>query len=451
MELSYNTPTMDDDVSSVVGSPHEAASPGDAAPPLLRLGLAANLGQFTLLMAVQALVGGVLGQERTILPLIATHIFALKAAAAALTFIVAFGIVKALTNLAAGVLADRVGRKPLLVAGWLAGVPVPLLLIWAPGWGWVIVANVLLALNQGLTWTNLVNAMVDVAGPERRGLAVGLNEWAGYSGVALTALATGFIAQQVGLRPAPFFLGVAYVGLGLALSVFMVRETHGHARHEGRERTAATGEQDRRLPLRQVFVLTSLRERALSACSQAGLVTNLKDGMAWGLLPLYYAASGLPVGQIGILAAVYPATWGVGQLATGPLSDRLGRKRLIVGGMLTQGVALGAIAATHGFGSWLGAAAVLGVGTAMVYPTLIAAVGDVAHPAWRASALGVYRLWRDAGFAVGAILSGAIADAAGFGAAIGVVGLLALTSGLVVALRMYETRPQRAPALAAAS
>ena len=435
--------------TSVASPPDHAAPRAVPSPP--RLGLRANLGQFILLLAVQALVGGVLGQERTILPLIATRVFALQAASAALTFIVAFGVVKAITNFAAGVLADRVGRKPLLVAGWLAGVPVPLLLIWAPGWGWVIVANVLLALNQGLAWTNLVNAMVDVAGPERRGLAVGLNEWAGYSGVALTALATGFIAQQAGLRPAPFFLGVAYVGLGLALSVFVVRETHAHARHEGRERTAVTGESEHTLPLRRVVVLVSLRERALSVCSGAGLVTNLKDGMAWGLLPLYYAAAGLPVGQIGILAAVYPAVWGLGQLATGPLSDHLGRKRLIVAGMLVQGVAIGAIAASHGFAPWLTAAALLGVGTAMVYPTLIAAVGDVAHPAWRASALGVYRFWRDLGFAVGALLSGAIADAVGFRAAIWVVALLAVTAALVAALRMYETHPQRAPALAAAA
>ncbi len=456
-----------DDVSSLAADPaREGSSPGDAgaavpqragrghaaaATTVPRLGLRANLGQFVLLIAVQALVGGVLGQERTILPLIATHIFALQAATVALTFIVAFGIVKAITNFAAGVLADRVGRKPLLVAGWLAGVPVPLLLIWAPGWGWVIVANMLLALNQGLTWTNLVNAMVDVAGPERRGLAVGLNEWAGYSGVALTALATGFIAQQAGLRPAPFFLGLAYVGLGLALSVLVVRETHAHARQEGRERTAATGETGHGLPLRRVFVLASLQERTLSACSQAGLVTNLKDGMAWGLLPLYYAAAGLPVGQIGILAAVYPAVWGLGQLATGPVSDRLGRKPLIVGGLLVQALAIAGIATTHGFAAWAGAAALLGVGTAMVYPTLIAAVGDVAHPNWRASALGVYRLWRDLGFAVGALLSGMIADAAGFTTAIWVVAALAATSALVAALRMYETRPRAAPALVAAS
>ena len=427
-------------------------APGGAAQPAtpaaaLRLGLRANLGQFVLLVAVQALVGGALGQERTILPLIATRVFGLQAAASALTFIVAFGVVKAITNLAAGALADRVGRKPLLVAGWLAGVPVPLLLIWAPSWGWVILANVLLALNQGLAWTNLVNAMVDLAGPTRRGLAVGLNEWAGYSGVALTALATGFIAQEAGLRPAPFFLGLAYVALGLSLSTVLVRETRGHARHEGRERTAATGERDHRLPLRQVVVLVSLRERTLSVASLSGLVTNLKDGMAWGLLPLFYAAAGLPVGQIGILAAAYPAVWGVGQLATGPLSDRLGRKPLIVGGMLVQGLAIAGIAAVRGFPAWLGAAALLGVGTAMVYPTLIAAVGDVAHPAWRASALGVYRFWRDLGFAVGALVAGVVADALGYQAAIGVVAVLALAAAGVAALRLDESRPRETRAV----
>jgi len=417
-----------------------AATPPTSAP---RLGIRTNLGQFVLLVSVQALVGGVLGQERTILPLIATRIFALQAGTAALTFIVAFGIVKALTNLAAGVLADRVGRKPLLVAGWLAAVPVPLLLIWAPNWGWVIVANVLLALNQGLAWTNVVNAMVDLAGPARRGLAVGLNEWAGYSGVALTALATGYIAQQAGLRPAPFFLGLAYVGLGLALSAFVVRETRGHARGEGRERTSATEVARHALPLRKVLVLVTLRDRALSACSQAGLVTNLKDGMAWGLLPLYYAAAGLPIGQIGVLAAIYPGIWGIGQLVTGPLSDRLGRKWLIVGGLLVQAMAVGAIATLHGFAPWLASAALLGVGTAMVYPTLIASVSDVAHPSWRASALGVYRLWRDLGFAVGALLTGIIADRAGFAAAIWAVSALVCLSALVVAVRMYETRPPR--------
>ncbi len=412
---------------------------GEHRERAVELGLRANLGQFVLLVAVQALVGGVLGQERTVLPLIATRVFGLQAAASALTFIVAFGVVKSVTNLAAGALADRVGRKPLLVAGWLAGVPVPLLLIWAPSWGWVIVANVLLALNQGLAWTNLVNAMVDLAGPARRGLAVGLNEWAGYGGLALTAVATGFIAQQVGLRPAPFFLGLAYVALGLSLSTLVVRETRGHARHEGRQRTASTGEGGQ-IALGAVFRLVSLGEPTLSACSLSGLVTNLKDGMAWGLLPLFYAASGLPLGQIGVLAAVYPAVWGIGQLATGPLSDRVGRKSLVVGGMLVQGVAIAAIAAVRGFAGWAAAGTLLGVGTAMVYPTLIAAVGDVAHPSWRASALGVYRFWRDLGFAVGALVSGLVADALGYPAAIGVVAALAVAAGAVAMIRMREPR-----------
>jgi len=417
---------------------NEAVERSPAGGP--RLGIRENLGQFTLLIAVQALVGGELGQERTVLPLLATRIFGLQAATAALTYIVAFGVVKAITNYASGTLADHVGRKPLLVAGWLAGVPVPLLLIWAPSWGWVIVANVLLALNQGLAWTNVVNAMVDLAGPARRGLAVGLNEWAGYGGVALTALGSGFIAQEAGLRPAPFFLGLAYVALGLSLSTLFVRETRGHARAEGQSLTVTTGESDRRPALRTVFVLATLREPTLSACAQAGLVTNLKDGMAWGLLPLYYATAGLAVAQIGILAAVYPAVWGVGQLVTGPLSDRTGRKPLVVGGMLVQGLAVAAIAVVHGFAPWFGAAAILVMGTAMVYPTLIAAVGDVAHPAWRASALGVYRFWRDLGFAVGALLTGVIADALGDQAAIGAVAALALASGMVAGLRMYETR-----------
>jgi len=411
------------------------------ATTTIRLGVRANLAQFALLVAVQALVGGTLGQERTTLPLIATRVFGLQAASAALTYIVAFGVVKAVTNYVSGTLADRVGRKPLLVAGWLAGVPVPLLLIWAPSWGWVIVANVLLALNQGLAWTNVVNAMVDLAGPARRGLAVGLNEWAGYGGLALTALATGFIAQAAGLRPAPFFLSLAYVALGLSLSALIVRETRGHVQHEAQTRSGLAGRSAQPPALREVFALTTLRERALSACSQAGLVTNLKDGMAWGLLPLYYATAGLSLVQIGVLAAVYPAVWGLLQLATGPLSDRLGRKALIVTGMTVQGVAIAALAVTHGFVAWFGAAALLGVGTAMVYPTLIAAVGDVAHPAWRASALGVYRFWRDLGFAVGALLSGLTSDLAGMPAAIWLVAALVLGSGLTVLVRMYETHP----------
>jgi MFS family permease len=320
---------------------------------------------------------------------------------------------------------------------------VPLLIIWAPTWGWVVAANVLLGVNQGLCWSTTVIMKIDLAGPRRRGLAMGLNEAAGYLAVALTAYLTGLIAARAGLRPEPFFLGLAYAGLGLGLSTLLVRETRGHAQLEARlagaGRTTAAG--GRRPSTREVVVRTSLREPALSACSQAGLVNNAGDGLAWGLLPLLFARGGLPVAQIGLLAALYPAVWGLGQLATGPLSDRLGRKPLIAGGMLLQAVALAGIALAGGFLPWAAGAVLLGVGTAMVYPTLLAAVGDVADPGWRASAVGVYRLWRDAGFAVGASLAGVVADVAGLHAAVWLVAALTAASGLVVAVRMYETHP----------
>jgi MFS family permease len=412
------------------------------APAGIRLGLGPNLGQFALLVAVNALVGGMVGQERTVVPLLAVEVFGLQAFTAALTFIVAFGLTKALTNFAAGTLSDRYGRKPVLVAGWLIGLPIPLLLIWAPDWGWVVLANVLLGINQGLTWSTTVIMKIDLVGPVRRGLAMGLNEAAGYGAVALTAFATGLLAERFGLRPAPFLLGLAYAGLGLGLSAIFVRETRDHARHEaaihaGREHLPGG------LSTRQVFALTTLREPALSAASQAGLVNNLNDGLAWGLLPIYYAAAGLGVAEIGALAAIYPAVWGLGQLVTGALSDTIGRKGLIVGGMLLQASALAMIAATRGFAPWAAAAVLLGAGTAMVYPTLLAVIGDVAHPTWRASAVGVYRLWRDAGFAVGALLAGLIADRLGMPAAIWAVAAVTGASGLVVLVRMYESHPRQ--------
>jgi MFS family permease len=416
-----------------------------AAGRPVRLGMRANLAQFCLLVGVNALVGGMVGQERTVLPLLAEQVFHLRAFTAALTFILAFGAVKAATNFFAGTLSDRIGRKPVLVAGWLVGLPVPLLLLWAPAWGWIILANVLLGINQGLTWSTTVIMKIDLVGPERRGLAMGLNEASGYGAVAITALATGFIAAHYGLRPQPFFLGLAYAGLGLGLSTLFVRETRAFAEHEAATHVDASAAAHQGLSTRQVFLLTSFKEKALSAASQAGMVNNLNDGLAWGIFPLFFASYGLPVSRIGILAALYPGLWGAGQLVTGALSDRMGRKWLIAGGMWTQALAIGLIAAVHGFWPWAAGALLLGAGTAMVYPTLLAAIGDVAHPRWRASSVGVYRLWRDGGFAVGALLAGVVADLLGLAAAIWTVAALTAASGVVVAVRMYETH-RRTPA-----
>jgi len=418
-------------------------------PP--RLGMRANLPQFILLVAVNALVGGMIGQERTVLPLLADQVFAVSAFTASMMFIVAFGITKALTNLAAGSLSDRYGRKPVLVTGWLVGLPVPLLLIWAPSWGWIIAANVLLGINQGLTWSTTIVMKIDLVGPQRRGLAMGFNEAAGYLAVAVTGLATGWLAAHYGLRPAPFLLGLTFAALGLGLSAILVKETHRHAKHEARTHIPRNGEHQEQLTAAQIFTLTSFREKALSAASQAGLVNNLNDGLAWGLYPILFATSGLGVARIGVLVAIYPAVWGVGQMLTGWLSDRWGRKWLIASGMLLQAAGIALVAAGTGFTVWAVAAVLTGAGTAMVYPTLLAVIGDVAHPTWRARAVGAYRLWRDSGYAIGALIAGITADALGIRAAIWLVAAITAISGIVVVVRMYETRHPTPPAAASAA
>ena len=409
--------------------------------PGIRLGLRPNLIQFSLLVGVNALVGGMVGQEQTVLPLLAESVFGLTGYTVLLTYVLAFGITKAATNYLAGTWSDRFGRKPVLIAGWLLAIPVPLLLIWAPSWAWVVAANVLLGISQGLTWSTMVVMKIDLVGPRQRGLAMGFNEAAGYGAVAVTAWLAGYLAAQHGLRPAPFLLGLSYAVIGLGLSAVFVRETRNYARLEAAHHALAD-DAGARLSNREIFVRTSLTEPALSAASQAGLVNNLNFGLSWGVFPLLFAAAGLAVDRIGLLVAVYPGVWGVAQILTGALSDRWGRKHLITAGMLTQAAALVLIASGNDFGRWLTAAALLGAGTAMVYPTLLAVIGDVAHPLWRARSVGVYRLWRDSGYAVGAVVGGVTADLWGLRAAVWSAAAITLVSALVVAARMYETHPR---------
>jgi MFS family permease len=404
--------------------------------PPVRLGLTANLGQFALLVLVNAFVGAMVGLERSILPAIAEKEFHLAARAAILSFIVVFGIVKAATNYFAGRLSDRVGRKRVLVGGWLLAAPVPFILMWAGSWNGILFANVLLGASQGLTWSTTVIMKIDLVGPARRGLAMGLNEFAGYLAVALAALATGYVAARYGLRPQPFYLGVGFVAAGLLLSVLAVRETRGHADHEA---AVAPSAPTARPSSREIFLRTSFTDRNLSAVSQAGLVNNLNDGMAWGLLPLFYATAGLSLERIAFLAALYPAVWGMGQLFTGALSDRLGRKWLIASGMWVQAAGIALVVLWRQLPGFAAGSILLGLGTAMVYPTLLATIADVVHPRWRASAVGVYRLWRDLGYAVGALLSGITADLLGLPSAIWLVALVTFASGLVAAFRLGET------------
>jgi MFS family permease len=408
----------------------------DASMTSIALGLRENWRQFSLLVLVNAFVGGMVGLERTVVPLIGSEEFRIASTTIVVSFIVSFGVVKACANLVSGHLADAYGRRHLLILGWLFGLPVPFMIAWGPSWGWIIAANALLGINQGLAWSMTVVMKVDLVGPKSRGLAVGLNEFAGYLSVGLTAFLTGYIAARYGLRPAPFLLGIAYAVFGLLCSTLLIRDTRGHVALEVSQHGLAPPA----IGFWEVFRRTSLGDRNLFAASQAGLVNNLNDGMSWGILPLFFTNYGLSIERIGVLKAVYPAVWGILQTVTGPLSDRWGRKGLIAAGMWVQAIALFLTAFTHRFPLWLLASVLLGLGTAMVYPTLIAAVSDASHPSWRVRSLSVYRFWRDLGYAIGALCAGVIADVFGMQWAIVTIGAITFVSGALVALAMDERR-----------
>jgi MFS family permease len=407
------------------------------APSRVALGLRENWRQFALLVLINAFVGGMVGLERTLVPLIGTETFHLASTVAVTSFIISFGVIKAITNLMSGQLADSWGRKKTLILGWVVGLPVPFLIMWAPSWEWIVAANVLLGVNQGLSWSMTVIMKIDLVGARQRGLAVGLNEFAGYLAVGVTAFLTGYLATLYGLRPTPFYLGIGYAIGGLLLSIAVVRDTREHVALERSQHPRV----EHALSFSTVFLRTSLTHRNLFAASQAGLINNLNDGMSWGILPLFFAAAGLSVEGIGILKGVYPAVWGILQVVTGPLSDRWGRKGLIAVGMWVQAGGLFLIAAVSSFEWWLLGSVLLGLGTAMVYPSLLAAVSDTAEPSWRARALSVYRFWRDLGYAIGALTAGLLAAVIGFAWTIAAIGALTFLSGVIVAALMQE-RPR---------
>jgi MFS family permease len=414
----------------------------------IRLGLRENLGQFSLLVLINVFVGMMVGLERTVVPLIGEKEFGLVSKTAIVSFIVSFGVTKAVCNLFAAHVSESVGRKKVLVLGWLIGLPVPFIIIFASHWFWFDIANVLLGVNQALCWSMTVIMKVDLVGPKRRGLALGLNEFAGYLAVGFTAWITGYIASVYALRPQPFYLGIGVAIAGLLLSALLAKETIHHAKlevklHHAAPNLAFADNTEtlllRHPSLREIFALASWKDRDLFSCSQAGLVNNLNDGMSWGIYPLFFASFGLGVAAIGTIKAVYPAAWGILQVFTGPLSDRWGRKRLIAGGMIVQAGGIWLTVQVTAYPAWMVGALLQGIGTAMVYPTLLAAISDVAHPEWRATTMGVYRFWRDLGYAIGALISGIIADLLGMRAAIQVVAVLTFISGLHVAIRMRET------------
>lgn len=408
----------------------------------IKLGLKENWQQFTLLVLVNCFVGGMVGLERTIVPLVGTEEFKIGSGLVIFSFIIAFGVIKAFTNLVSGVLADKHTRKRVLILGWIVGLPVPFMLAWGPTWPWVIAANVLLGISQGLAWSMTVNMKIDLVGPKRRGLAMGLNEAAGYGAVGLTALLTGYIASRYGLRPQPFYIGIFYSITGLLTSILVIKDTRKHAQLESSHITTTTsGEHAHEPNLLWVFKETSLKNKNLFAVSQAGLINNLNDGMSWGVFPLLFISAGVTLEGVSWIKAVYPVVWGIGQIITGPVADRIGRKPLIVWGMIIQ--ALGHLVIGLRFlpplQSGLTGSVFLGIGTAMVYPALLAAVSDAAHPSWRASSLGVYRFWRDIGYAVGALMAGIVSGFLGMIWAVHVAGIVTFLSGIVVWIGMKET------------
>ena len=407
---------------------------GEQVPGAVKLGLGANWRQFALLVAVNAFVGGMVGMERSVLPLLAGEEFGIASKTAAISFVATFGLAKAVANLLAGSLSESFTRRRVLIAGWLIAIPVPFVLIWAPSWYWIVAANAVLGLNQGLCWSMTVNMKMDLAGPSRRGLALGLNEAAGYLSLAVAAYLTGVIAERYGLHPEPFYLGIVFVACGLALSALFVRDTRSHVALEAEGHTPEV----RAVSLRSAFIASTWQDRRLFGLSQAGFVNNLNDALAWGVFPLFFASQGLSLARVGLLAAMYPLVWGGLQMGTGWLSDVAGRKPLIVGGMLLQAMAVSLVGLFDSFSGWLVAVSVLGAGTAMVYPVLLAAFGDAVHPSARATVLGVYRFWRDAGAMAGALAAGAIADVMGFQASIQAVAALTAASGVVAAATLRE-------------
>lgn len=401
----------------------------------IKLGLKENWKQFSLLVLVNAFVGAMIGLERSILPAIAEQEFHLAAKSAIFSFIIVFGFTKAFTNYFAGRFSEKYGRKIVLIIGWIFAIPVPFMLIFAPSWNWILFANLFLGISQGLTWSTTVIMKIDLVGPAKRGLAMGLNEFAGYFAVAISALATGYIAANYGLRPQPFYLGIAYVLLGLLISIVLIKETKGYAEQESKLHY----QEKPMLTQKEIFHLTTFKDKNLSSVTQAGFVNNLNDGMAWGLFPLFFSAANIGIKEIGILAAIYPAVWGICQLITGAWSDKIGRKLLIVWGMWIQAIGIVITVLSKNFYGFALGGIFLGIGTAMVYPTLLATIGDVAHPSWRASSIGVYRLWRDSGYAVGALVAGVISDFFGLDSAIWLVAFITFLSGIIVAKRMKET------------